>query len=284
MPCRLLLIVNPTQDNVLKVRELHHREPLADLREILVFWEALQELVKRDLKARYKRSVLGFAWSMLNPVLMVGVTSFVFGSLFHSTIRNFSTYMLSAYILWWFFAQATSSAMNSVRAGAALSRKIYLPPALFPLAAVNAAAVNLLLCLLPLFLLVAVTEGSFTWPLLFVPFALALVVLFTYGVALILAATSVFFHDTVHLYQTLLMAWMYLTPIFYPIEILPQGWSFVVHLNPFFHLVQIFRDPIYAGTWPDPVNVVAAAVYAIGAAALGWWYFGRSRSAFASYL
>jgi ABC-type polysaccharide/polyol phosphate export permease len=87
-----------------------------------------------------------------------------------------------------------------------------------------------------------------------------------------------------HTYQVLLAVWIYVTPIFYPVEIVPEQWSFIFHLNPLFHLIQIFRDPVYAGKWPDPMNLASAAAYAIGMAAIGWWYFERSRRAFASYL
>jgi ABC-2 type transport system permease protein len=266
------------------VRLTHRRNLLADLWELRDFGEVLEELVKRDLKARYKRSVLGLVWTLLNPLLMMAVTTLVFSHLFRFAIEHFPVYMLSAYILWGFFSQGTLAASTSLLTSAGLSQRIYLPPALFPIATVNAAAVNLLLSLLPLLLLMAVSGVALTWSLAFVPIALALAILFTYGVALLLAAVSVFFHDMIHMYQVIIMAWMYLTPIFYPVDIVPEEWSFVFRLNPLFHLVQIFRDPIYAGVWPNPINVAAAAGYAFGTAALGWWYFERSRNDFSGYL
>jgi ABC-type polysaccharide/polyol phosphate export permease len=266
------------------IRQLHHRDYLADLRELVTFRQAQEELIKRDVKSRYKRSSLGFIWTLLNPLLMMLVTSVIFSSFFHFAIRNFSTYMLSAYILWIFFSQATLQASTSLRQSAGLARRIYLPPAIFPLAAVNAAAVNLLFSIVPLFVIVGLTGGQLSLALLFLPIALTLALLFTYGVALILAAASVFFHDLVLLYQVLVMAWMYLTPIFYPIDIVPEDRRVFFYLNPMFHLTQIFRDPIYAGTWPDPGNVLAASGFAVLTAGLGWWYFERSRDDFAAYL
>ena len=266
------------------VRQANRRSMLGELWEVLAFRQALTEMVKRDMRVRYKRSALGLVWTMLSPLLMMVVTAIVFASFFRFAIENFAVYMLSAQILWQFFSQSTASACTSVLSGAGLARKIYLPPTLFPIAAVNGAAINLLLSLIPLALIAVVTGGHASWALLFVPVALALVLLFSYGVALILSASSVFFHDTVHLYQALLTAWMYLTPIFYPVEIVPPAWAPIFYLNPLYHLVTIFREPIYSGQWPDPTNVAAAAAYAFGTAALGWWYFERSRDRFAGYL
>jgi ABC-type polysaccharide/polyol phosphate export permease len=99
-----------------------------------------------------------------------------------------------------------------------------------------------------------------------------------------LATATVFFQDTVPMYQVWLMVWMYLTPIFWPVQIVPDEWMMVVQLNPLYHLVQIFRDPIYVGVAPDPVNVVVSLVYAVAAAALGWWRLERSRDDFAAYI
>jgi ABC-type polysaccharide/polyol phosphate export permease len=266
------------------IRQLHRRDHRADLRELITFRQAQEELIKRDLKSRYKRSSLGLVWTLLNPLLMMLVTSVIFSSFFDFAIRNFSTYMLSAYILWMFFSQATLQASTSLRQSAGLARRVYLPPAVFPLAAVNGAAVNLLFSIAPLFVIVLVTGGELSLALLFLPVAIALTVLFTYGVALILAAASVFFHDLVLLYQVVVMAWMYLTPIFYPIDIVPEDRHVVFYLNPMFHFTQIFRDPIYAGAWPDPFNVAAATGFAFVTVAVGWWYFERSRDTFAAYL
>src|SRR5215208_2993166 len=193
----------------------HRRNLLADLRELLIFRQALEELIKRDLKSRYKRSALGVAWTMLNPLLMMVATTVVFSNVFRFAIEHFPIYILSAYVVWGFFTQSTTTACTSVLSSAPLAQRIYLPAALFPLAAVNAAAANLLLSLAPLFLLVALSGGQLSWALLFLPVAMVLLVLFTCGVALFLSTASVFFHDTIYIHQVLMTAWMYLTPIFY---------------------------------------------------------------------
>lgn len=257
---------------------------IGNLALIFTFREALSELIKRDLKLRYRRSALGILWTMLNPLLMMVVTTIVFSSFFRFAIHNFPSYVLTGYVIWGFFSQATVVGSSSLLMSAGLVRRVYVPPALFPLASVNAAAINLLFALVPLFLIVVVTGGEITWALLSLPVGLFLLLLFTSGLTLLLSASSVFFLDAMHTYQVLLGVWMYVTPIFYPVEIVPEQYSFIFHLNPMFHFIQIFRDPIYAGKWPDLANLGSAAAYAIGMAALGWWYFERSRRSFAAYL
>src|SRR5579859_4429290 len=276
-------VAEPPEARTVTVQHGSKRKMLADLVELFAWRNALVELVSRDLKVRYRRSMLGQVWSMLNPLLTMAVTAIVFSTFFRFAINYFPVYVLSAQLVWGFFSQATVAGTTSVLGSSGLARRLYLPPALFPLATICSAAINLLLSLVPLFLIVLVTGRGFSWALLFLPVSLALTFLFTFGLALILSAASVFFHDTVHTIQVLLAAWMYLTPIFYPIEIIPPEWNMIIHLNPVYHLVTIFRTPIYAGTLPDPVNIAAATAYAVGTAAFGWWYFERSRNAFPGY-
>jgi ABC-2 type transport system permease protein len=257
---------------------------LASVRELFGFGEVLHELVKRDLKVRYKRSVLGIFWTMLNPLLMMVITTIVFSNLFKGSIPNFPIYMLSGYVVWAFFSQSTTSASTSVLDSAGLTRKVYLPPALLPLASIMAALVNLVLSLIPLALLVFVTGGTFSPALVVLPASFLLLALFAYGLGLFLAASSVFFRDTVYTYGVLLVAWMYLTPLFYPPQIIPPQWAPLIQLNPVYHLVELVRAPVYAGQLPDPTHVVAAAAFSIAAAVVGFWYFNVMRDRFVAYL
>ncbi|MGI9145257.1 MAG: ABC transporter permease [Chloroflexota bacterium] len=254
------------------------------LRELWEFREVLQELVKRDLKVRYKRSVLGIFWTMLNPLLMMVITSIVFSNLFRQTITNFPIYVLSGYVVWTFFSQSTISASSSILDSSGLTRKVYVPPALFPLASVASGLINLVLALVPLALLMLVTGGVFSWALLVLPISAVLLALFAYGLALILSSSAVFFRDTVYTYQVLLVAWMYLTPLFYPQEIIPERWRILVYLNPVYHLVELFRAPIYSGRLPDSTNYLAAAAFSIVIVLLGWWFFESTRNRFVTYL
>ena len=260
------------------------RAPFASVRELLRFTEVLEELVKRDLKVRYKRSVLGIFWTMLNPLLMMVITSIVFSNLFRSAIVNFPIYVLSGYLVWTFFSQSTVAASSSILDSAGLTRKVYVPPALFPLACIASALINLTLSLVPLVLLMLVTNGKFSWTLLVLPFSAVFLAVFCYGIGLILSSSAVFFRDTVYTYQVLLVAWMYLTPLFYPEQIIPDQFRLFVYLNPVYHLVALFRAPVYYGALPDPVNVMAAGLFSIGAVVFGWWFFEATRKRFVAYL
>jgi ABC-2 type transport system permease protein len=116
------------------------------------------------------------------------------------------------------------------------------------------------------------------------PASFLLLALFAYGLGLILAASSVFFRDTVYTYGVLLVAWMYLTPLFYPPEIIPQQFALLLQLNPLYHLVELVRAPVYAGQMPSPVHVLAATAFAVVTAVLGFWYFNTARARFVAYL
>jgi ABC-2 type transport system permease protein len=260
------------------------RGVIGALIELWSFGEVLQELVKRELKVRYKRSVLGIFWTMLNPLLMMVITTIVFSGVFRSSITNFSIYVLSGYIVWSFFSQGSVSASTSITDSAGLTRKIYVPAALFPLASIVSAFINLLLSLVPLTLIVLITGGSINRAWLSLPIPFLLLALFTYGLGLILAASSVFFRDTVYTYQVLLVAWMYLTPLFYPPDIVPAQWAPLITINPLYHFVALVRAPVYGSTLPNTEDLLVAAGYAVAFALLGTWYFERTRARFVSYL
>ncbi len=258
--------------------------PFASFGELLNFTEVLEELVKRDLKVRYKRSVLGIFWTMLNPLLMMIITTIVFSQLFRGSIEKFPIYVLSGYLVWTFFSQSTVSASSSILDSSGLSRKVYLPPALFPLACVVSGMVNLALSLVPMLLVMIVAGGVFSWALVTLPISAVVLAIFCYGVGLILSSSAVFFRDAVYTYQVLLIAWMYLTPLFYPEQIIPERFRIFLLINPVYHMVELFRAPIYSGTLPDPTNVFAALAFALGTFALGWWFFESTRRRFVAYL
>jgi ABC-2 type transport system permease protein len=258
--------------------------PIASARELWRFSEVLEELVKRDLKVRYKRSVLGIFWTMLNPLLMMVITSIVFSNLFRNNISNFPIYVLSGYIVWTFFSQSTVAASSSILDSSGLTRKVYVPPTLFPLASIVSGLINLALSLVPLALLMIVTKGTFSLALLILPISALLLAIFSYGLGLILSSSAVFFRDAVYTYQVLLVAWMYLTPLFYPEQIVPDKWKIFVYLNPLYHLVQLFRAPVYAGVLPDPSNFLAATAFALAFVVFGWWFFEATRKRFVAYL
>ena len=254
---------------------------LEEVRGIFQYRDLIYQLVRRDIVARYKRSVLGIAWTMLQPLGMMAIMTVVFSSLFQS-VKGYPTYILSGLVAWTFFSQTTTAAIHQVVWGGTLFRRIYLPHTSFAISAIGTGVVNLALSLVPLIALMLVTGRPLHWSVLFVPVAIILLAAFALGVGLILSALGVYFPDVVEMYQIILVAWMYLTPIIYPEEILPDAYRFwITNLNPMYHMVNIFRKPLYDGVLPEWNELVIAVVIAVITLVIGWLFFSNKADEFA---
>lgn len=255
-----------------------------EMREIARYRELISNLVSRDLKVRYKRSALGFLWTMLSPLLMMIVTTVVFSNLFRGAIQNFAVYFMSAFLLWTFFAQSTLAGMGVMMANASMLRRVYIPKSVFVVSAVISGLVNFGLALLVLVVIMAVLGHPLTSHIVWLPVSVLAAVLFTLGMSLLMAALGVFFADVGPMYQVLLTAWMYLTPIMYPLEIVPPNYLILIHANPMYYIVEVFRAALYYGVRPDPLYVLFSYVSAFVALGLGWWVFSRGMDRFVYYL
>jgi ABC-2 type transport system permease protein len=243
--------------------------------------DLLTQLIERNIKVRYKRSVLGVAWTLLNPLLMMSILTLVFFNVFRVSLEHYPVYVLSALILWNFFAQTTTIAMNELVWGGDLFHRIYVPRTAFTLSAVGTGMVNLLLGLAPLTLIMVTTGVSLRPALVVLPIAILLTAMFTLGVSLFLSMLAVYFTDVLDISQIVLTAWMYLTPIIYPKEIVPMQFQWLFNLNPMYHLLELFRTPIYAGVLPSLETLAAAGTSAVSALLVGWWLFARKADEFA---
>jgi len=244
----------------------------------------LYELVHRDLTVRYKRSVLGFLWTMLHPLLLMLIFVVVFSTMFRARAPHYETYFLSAYVAWNFFAQTTVNAMASVAWNGPLMKRVRVPPSIFTLSIVISGLVNLLLSLIVLFTIIAATGAPIHATLWFLPVSLLIVGVFTFGVALALTAISTIFADVREMVQAGMPALMYLTPIIYPISIVPDRFRWLVRLNPLAYIVEIVRDPIYYGILPSPTTLKLAIMIAIGALTIGWMIFRHLAPRFHAHL
>lgn len=254
---------------------------LEELLEAVRYRDLVAQFVRRDIVTRYKRSVLGVLWTMLSPLGMMLVLTVVFSQLFKTT-EAYPVYLLSGLIVWTFFAQSTVAAMRYFIWGGGLIQRVYIPKTLFAISAVGAGLVNLLLSMIPLFLVMLAVGYAPRLPVLFLPVAIVLLAAFALGVGLLFTTIAAYFPDFVEIYEIGLMAWMYLTPIFYPEEIIPASFSFwLFNLNPMFHLIRLFRAPIYFGVWPMPERLAAAAVAGLGALLIGWVVFTKKADEFA---
>jgi ABC-type polysaccharide/polyol phosphate export permease len=253
---------------------------LQELKEALTHRHLLFQLVRRDILTRYKRSFFGVAWTMLNPLGMMIVLSVVFSNIFNTT-RAYPAYILSCLVAWNFFAQSTMGAMSSLVWGGGLLQRIYIPRASFGISAIGTGLVNLVLSLVPLFIVMAVVGVPLRITIVFLPVPLLLLACFTLGLGLAISTLAVYFPDVAEMYQIILTAWMYLTPIIYPETVIPAKYHLILQLNPMYYLVKLWRLPLYDGQWPSWGEFWPAAVLAIGTLLVGWFVFTSKSDEFA---
>ena len=212
----------------------------------------LRQLIARDFKTKYKRSVLGVLWSFLNPLLTMSVQYLVFSTLFRSEIRNFPLYLLTGIVCFGFFNEASSMSLMSIVGNASLITKVYVPKYIYPVSRVLSSTVNLLLSMIPLLGVMVLTGTPFRWSLLLLPFGLICLVAFSLGVGFVLSSMMVFFRDTQFLWGVVSMLWMYLTPIFYPESIIPARFLTLFKCNPLYHIIRFVRIVLMDGVSPEP--------------------------------
>ncbi len=212
----------------------------------------IKQLVARDFKAKYKRSVLGMFWSFLNPLLTMSIQYVVFSTIFKSAIPNFVVYLLSGIVCFNFFSEATGMCLSSIIGNSTLINKVYMPKFIFPFSRSLSSGINLCFSLIPLLAMLLVTRTPITTSILLLPFALLMLFLLSYGIGLILATMMVFFRDTQFLWGIFSMLLSYLTPIFYPDSIIPESIMPIYRLNPLYHVVRIVRIILMNGVSPEP--------------------------------
>lgn len=244
------------------------------------FQPLLYELVARDVKIKYRKSVLGVLWTLLNPLLMMAILSIVFSNLFKFDVENYSLYLLSGQILFNFYNESTSGAMTAILGNASLIKKVYIPKYLFVVSRIASSSINILssFCALILVMLFTRTELHYTMFLVFIP--LVYLIVFSLGIGLILAALTVKFRDVMHLYTVFLTALMYLTPIIYPINMLPEWVRRIVNLNPLTGILNVFRSVMIYNTIPSIGEFVISLFVVVLTLALGLWIFYKQQDEF----
>lgn len=266
-----------TDSDLLPVYDSSRRgfKPWTDLREAYRYRNAILHLVRRDIVSRYKRSFLGILWTMLHPLGMMLVLAIVFSNIMNAG-PTFAAYLLSGLIAWTFFSQTTNAVVTGFRWGVGLYQKIYIPYSVFGISAIGTGLVNLALSILPLLLVMLVTGVPIRWTILFLPVPMLLLAFFSLGIGLLLATVGISFPDVSDMYEIILIAWMYLTPIIYPIALLPEGLRyFITTFNPMFYMVTLFRIPSYDGRLPSWQEFLPVALIAIITLLIGWLVFSR---------
>ena len=244
----------------------------------------IQQLVARDFKTRYKRSVLGVFWSLLNPLLTMTVQYIVFSTLFKSDIDNYQVYLLTGLVVFNFFNEGVGQGLTSIVGNASLITKVYLPKYVYPVTRVLSSGINLLMSLIPLVLVAAITGETFTRSYLMAPYILLCIMIFTIGFGMIMASAMTFFRDMQFLWGILSLLWMYLTPVFYPITIIPVETRRYFGYNPMIHYINALRSIVMDGTAPRPSEFAICTLWACGILFTGCLIFKKTQDKFIFYI
>ncbi len=243
-----------------------------DGRQLVRFWPVIQNMVVGELRVRYQRSILGFVWTLLNPLLMMVILSWVFSGL-NSDIENYSLFLFAGMVPWTFFSTSLNESAGCIVANEGLIRKIYIPKLVFPIARVTIGLVTFVLSLAALFLLLWPLGARIHSSMLLLPLAIFLLALFSLGLGLIVATANTFFRDCGHLISVLLQAWYFATPILFPIGKFPESTQWRLRLNPAYYFIEFFHEVLYKGTWPEIKLVAATALIAVASLGIGYVIF-----------
>ena len=244
----------------------------------------IRQLVSRDFKTKYKRSVLGIVWSFLNPLLTMLVQYFVFSTIFKNDIPFYAAYLLIGVVLFNFFNEVCNMSLYSILGNASLITKVYMPKYIYPLTRVLSSAINLGISLIPLILVSLIVGVQFQKSAVLALYFLVCLMIFSMGMAFILSAAMVFFRDTQFLWSVFSMVWMYATPIFYPESILPTQFRFILDINPLYHILKNTRICILDGISPEPNAYIRCMLMALLSLGIGALVFKKSQDKFVLYL
>lgn len=244
----------------------------------------IKQLVSRDFKIKYKRSILGYLWSFLNPLLTMVVQYIVFSTIFRSDIKNFPVYLLSGVVFFSFFTEAVSQGLTSIVGNASLITKVYVPKYIYPVTKVISSSINLFISLIPLLLLAIFTGAPVNQTVILLVIPIACMLIFCIGLSLLLSSAMVFFRDTQYLWNVISLAWMYATPLFYPESILPENFKVILKINPIYYIVSFVRSVLIDGISPEPIMYIYCITFSLGMLLIGSFVFKRNQNKFVLYI
>lgn len=252
--------------------------------QIYEYREMLKNLVVRDLRTRYKESVLGFLWTLINPLLMLVIYSIVFKTIMRMDIENYSIFLFSGLLPWQFHQTVVSSNTSIIINNSGLIKKVYFPSEILPIGTTVAGAINYLLCLIVLFISMLYVGVPIRMSILYFPLILLTQMVFIIGLSLMLSAMNVYFRDLEHIVGIIMMAWFYLTPVFYPLSMVPEKYQSIFLLNPMTHIEQSYRDIFYYGQPPEVETLLICLLFSVLFLVAGLFLFGKLKRNFAEEL
>ena len=262
------------------------QQTISRLHTFFKYRELFFQLVSRDIKLKYRRSILGYFWSILNPLFIMLIKILVFSNLFGRGIDHFPIYVITGHLLFSLMAGSTTRSVNSIIGNAGLLKKVYVPKYIFTLSVVSSELINFVFSLGAFFILSIATNAPLSWHLIFIIIPIVQLYIFCIGLGLFLAQAAVFFRDVQHIWAVVTIAWMFLSAIFYPVDILPDTLLYLVtHYNPMYFYISMFRS-FTIGT-PNMGNLELAIRGTVAAAAmliLGLASFSRNKNKFYLYI
>jgi len=257
------------------------------------YWFLMTQLISRDFKVKYKRSVLGVLWSLLYPILMMSVMAVVFSQMFKFKVEgvNYLVYLMTGIIMFNYFSEASNSAMVSVVDNFSLINKVYIPKYVFPIAKCLFVGINFLLTLIPWFIIIGLSHvglGQYACTInfsyLLLPYIFLCLFLFTIGVGLFISCVSVFLRDVFYIYGIILTIWNYLTPVFYSIEILPAKLQMLMQFNPLYQFLNAARTIVLYGQVPSLSTLGILGGISVGMLLIGSLVFKKKQDEFIYYV
>lgn len=247
-------------------------------------WFVISTLVSKDFAIKYRRSILGVLWSVLNPLLMMLVLTAVFSTMFRFEVEFYPFYLILGNTLFNLGMDTAGSSMYSILDSAPLIKKVKVDPIIFPIEKALFELVSFAVSLIAVVIVMIVMQIPLTFNIFLLPLLLMYVSLFSLGLGLILSALAVFFRDILHIWSVIRMTWMYATPLFYPADILPSWMLQIEMFNPMFHFVTYFRDIALWGITPSLSDNGICVGMALVTFALGLLVFRKSQKKFILYV
>ena len=244
--------------------------------EIHEYRFVLYQLIRQQLILRYRRTVFGYLWTLLNPLLMMSVTASVFSTIFKMDLRTYAVFLFAGMIPFTYFSTAVTQCGQSLIGNESLIKKIFIPKIIFPLATSVALLIDSVLSSFALLIIIFVIAGNISFSLFAVPFCFVLLFLFTFGAALVMAVCTTYFRDLQYVVGILMQALLFLTPVFYKPDSLSGKVASLIKLNPLTPFIEMFRAPIVSGELPSLELVCLCSLFAAISLTIGIWFFRRS--------
>lgn len=255
------------------------------LKELYAYREMIFSLVRRDLKGRYKGSVLGFLWTFINPLLQLGVYTLVFSNIMKSGIEDYYLFLFVALVPWIFFSTSISGGSSCIWAQQDMVKKIYFPREVLPISYVTSQFVNMLLSLVVVLGALLISgQGLNLEALLFLPIVMLVEYILALAMTMIFSAITVYLRDVEYLLGIVAMAWQFLTPVMYSLDQVPENMKVAFGLNPMTPIIVAYRDILYYKKVPEMSTLLHATFLGIGLLIIGWITFSKLKRHFAEEL